>query len=155
MLKPNMPSPRDISALTSEGGPVSLEDVLGDYVVLYFYPRDNTPGCTTEACAFRDNQEEIKKLGARVIGVSKDSPESHQKFAKKHRLNFELWSDPNHQLIEAFGAWVEKKKFGKTYLGTARSTFIINPQGVIIKTWEKVKPENHADEVLKFLHATI
>ena len=125
------------------------------YVVLYFYPKDNTPGCTKEACEFRDAEAEMKKLGARVIGVSKDSPKSHQNFADKYNLNFELWSDQDHQLIEAFGAWVQKKKFGKTYMGIARSTFILDPEGKIIKVWENVKPEGHAQEVLEFLRGKI
>jgi len=155
MLQPPALTPLNISVLTSNGQETSLQDTLGQYVVLYFYPRDNTPGCTKEACEFRDAEAEMKKLGARVIGVSKDSPKSHQKFADKYHLNFELWSDQEHQLIEAFGAWVEKKKFGKTYLGIARSTFVIDPEGKIVKVWENVKPEGHAREVLEFLQSVI
>jgi peroxiredoxin Q/BCP len=155
MLKANTKAPLNIEVLTDDGQDVSLKNTLGQYVVLYFYPKDNTPGCTKEACGFRDINGELKKLGARVIGVSKDSPESHRKFVKKYHLNFELWSDPDHQLIEAFGAWVEKKRFGKTYFGIARSTFIIDPQGKIIKVWEKVKPNGHDQEVLEFLQKEI
>ncbi|MFH2118498.1 MAG: thioredoxin-dependent thiol peroxidase [Candidatus Paceibacterota bacterium] len=155
MLKPNTLAPLDIAVQDAQGKTISLKNTLGKYLVLYFYPRDNTPGCTTEACNFRDTNDELKKLGVRVIGVSKDSPESHQKFAKKHRLNFELWSDPNHQLLEAFGAWGEKKRFGKIYQGIIRSTFIIDPQGKIIKVWEKVKPDNHTAEVLEFFKTQI
>ncbi len=155
MLKTNDQASLNIFVLTSDGQETSLQDTLGSYVVLYFYPKDNTPGCTKEACEFRDAEAEMKKLGARVIGVSKDSPKSHQNFADKYNLNFELWSDQDHQLIEAFGAWVQKKKFGKTYMGIARSTFILDPEGKIIKVWENVKPEGHAQEVLEFLRGKI
>lgn len=155
MLKPNTKAPLNIKVLTSDSDHISLQDTLGKYVVLYFYPRDNTPGCTKEACEFRDAQQEIKQLGVRVIGVSKDSPASHQKFATKHNLNFELWSDVDHQLLEAFGAWQEKKLAGRTYMGIIRSTFILDPQGKIIKVWEKVKPVGHAAEVLEFLKKEI
>jgi peroxiredoxin Q/BCP len=155
MLEPNTPAPLNIEVQDSNSRPISLQDTLGHYVVLYFYPKDNTPGCTTEACEFRDTQADLKEMGVRVIGVSKDSPQSHQKFAKKHQLNFELWSDPDHKLLSAFGAWGEKKKFGKIYLGIIRSTFIIDPQGKIIKVWKSVKPEGHAEQVLKFLQQKI
>ncbi|HEX9817959.1 MAG TPA: thioredoxin-dependent thiol peroxidase [Patescibacteria group bacterium] len=155
MLKPNTLAPLDFAVQDSTGRLISLQDTLDQYVVLYFYPRDNTPGCTTEACELRDISADLKKLKVRVIGVSKDSPESHRKFAQRHRLNFELWSDQNHQLLKSFGAWGEKKRFGKTYLGIIRSTFVIDPKGKIIKTWEKVKPAGHADEVLAFLKSII
>ena len=155
MLKPSQSVPLDILVKDQTGQPISLKDTLGQYVVLYFYPKDNTPGCTTEACEFRDANAALKKLGVRVIGVSKDSPQSHRQFAEKHRLHFELWSDLDHQLLAAFGAWGEKKKFGKTYLGIIRSTFIISPKGKIIKTWEAVKPAGHSTAVLAFLQSVI
>jgi thioredoxin-dependent peroxiredoxin len=134
---------------------ISLNDKLGSYVVLYFYPKDNTPGCTTEACSFRDANQEIKEFGVEVIGVSKDSPESHQKFAKKYNLNFELWSDQSGELMEAFGAFGEKKMFGKTFMGVKRSTVILNPKGEIIKHYKTVKPKEHTQQVLKFLQKNI
>lgn len=155
MLKTNQPAPTNIAVLDEQGQSISLSDTLGKYVVLYFYPRDNTPGCTKEACSFRDANQELEKLGARVIGVSKDSVASHQGFKQKHQLNFELWSDPDHELMEAFGAWGEKSTFGKKYMGVIRSTFVIDPQGKIIKVWSAVKPIGHAEQVLKFLKPII
>lgn len=151
MLKINQTAPLDINVLNEKGEKTSLQQTLGKYLVLYFYPRDNTPGCTTEACSFRDANKQLQELGVQVIGVSKDSLTSHEKFTEKHSLNFPLWSDTEHALLEAFGAWKEKKMFGKIYMGIVRSTFIIDPQGKIIKTWEKVKVKTHTDEVLEFL----
>ncbi|MBT4124367.1 MAG: thioredoxin-dependent thiol peroxidase [Candidatus Pacebacteria bacterium] len=151
MLKIDKKAPLDINVLNEKGEKTSLQQMLGKYIVLYFYPRDNTPGCTTEACSFRDANTQLQELGVQVIGVSKDSIASHDKFTQKHSLNFPLWSDPDHALLEAFGAWKEKKNFGKIYMGIVRSTFIIDPQGKIIKTWEKVKTKTHTDEVLEFL----
>ncbi len=151
MLKINDSAPLDIKVLDDQNQEVSLRSFLGHYVVLYFYPKDNTPGCTTESCNFRDVNSDLKELSAKVIGISKDSVKSHLKFKEKYQLNFPLWSDSEHKLIEAFGAWKEKKMFGKTYMGIVRSTFIIDPQGKIIKTWEKVSPKNHDQEVLDFL----
>lgn len=155
MLSTGKHAPLDIEIQDEHGNPVSLRSFLGKYVVLYFYPKDNTPGCTTEACNFRDANTEIQQLGAVVVGVSKDSPESHQKFKSKHSLTFPLWSDPNHTLLTAFGAWGEKNMFGKLYMGIVRSTFIIDPKGTIIKVWEKVSPKKHDEEVLKFLTSYI
>ena len=111
---------------------VSLADLSDQYVVLYFYPKDDTPGCTKEACSFRDWNAELKKLGVKVVGVSKDSVTSHKKFIEKYELNFDLWSDEDHQLIEAFGAWQKKSMMGKEYMGTVRSTFVIDPKGIIL-----------------------
>ena len=148
MLQPPASAPLDIIIQDQNDQPITLRDLLGKWVVLYFYPRDNTPGCTTEACSFRDANQELKQLGVEVIGVSKDSAKSHQKFAEAHQLNFPLWSDSKHALLEAFGAWGEKKFMGKVFMGILRSTFLINPEGVIVKTWEKVTPKNHAAEVL-------
>lgn len=118
------------------------------YLVLYFYPKDNTPGCTTEACEFRDATADLVRAGALVLGVSADSVDSHQKFASKHSLSFELLSDPEHKLLEAFGVWGEKKFMGKLFMGVTRSTFLLDSSGKIIKAWHKVKPVGHAQEVL-------
>ncbi|MCC6710927.1 MAG: thioredoxin-dependent thiol peroxidase [Candidatus Pacebacteria bacterium] len=150
MLKPLAPAPLDIEVIAENGSKTSLKNHLGKYIVLYFYPKDNTPGCTVEACNFRDANQTLKDLGVEVIGVSKDSVQSHHKFSDQHQLNFTLWSDPDHKLLEAFGAWKQKSMFGKVYMGIVRSTFIIDPQGKIIKTWEKVNVNNHAQEVLNF-----
>jgi peroxiredoxin Q/BCP len=145
----------NISVQKTNGKPVTLKEVLGTYVVLYFYPKDDTPGCTTEACSFRDANEDLKALEVTVIGVSKDSPESHQKFAQKYNLHFELWSDQNLELMKAFDAYGEKTQFGKTSLGVKRSTVILNPEGDVIKHYKTVKPAEHTQQVLKFLQKTI
>lgn len=151
MLSPGEKAPLTIKIQDENEQHVSLEKYLGSYIVLYFYPKDDTPGCTVEACNFRDATTKLQELGATVIGVSKDSAASHQKFKQKHTLTFPLWSDPHHELLAAFGAWGQKKMFGKAYMGIIRSTFIIDPEGVIIKTWEKVDPKKHDQEVLDFL----
>ncbi len=134
-----------------DGNEVSLSDFLGKRVVLYFYPRDNTPGCTRQACAFAENFEEFKNIDAVVIGISKDSSASHLKFAEKYSLPFILLSDPEHKVIEAFGAWQEKKNYGKISFGTVRSTFVIDKDGVIEKVMPKVKPDTNAAEILEYL----
>ncbi len=130
---------------------VSLGDFLGKKVILYFYPRDNTPGCTRQACAFGEAFGEFEALNAVVIGVSKDSETSHQKFAEKFSLPFILLSDPDHQVLEAYGAWQEKKNYGKTSMGTVRCTYLIDEQGVIEKVMPKVKPDTNAQELLDYL----
>jgi peroxiredoxin Q/BCP len=155
MLQPTQSAPLDITVTNEAGEAVSLRSLLGKYVVLYFYPKDDTPGCTQEACEFRDADHEMQKLGVAVIGVSKDSLKAHEKFKTKYQLPFPLWSDPEHKLLEAFGAWGEKKFMGKMYMGIMRSTFVIDPQGKIINVWEKVTPKNHAAEVLAFLQQTL
>ena len=134
-----------------DGNAVSLSDFLGKKVVLYFYPRDNTPGCTRQACAFASNYEGFKSKDVIVIGVSKDSVASHQKFAEKYDLPFILLSDPDRQVIEAYGVWQEKKNYGKVSMGVVRSTFIIDEQGVIEKVMPKVKPDTNAAEILAYL----
>ncbi len=134
-----------------DGNFVSLSDFSGKRVVLYFYPRDNTPGCTRQACAFAQSYEEFKNIDAVVVGISKDSVASHVKFAEKYELPFILLSDPEHQVIEAFGAWQEKKNYGKVSFGTVRSTFVIDPDGVIEKVMPKVKPDTNAAEILEYL----
>lgn len=130
---------------------ISLSDFRGRKVVLYFYPKDDTPGCTKEACSFRDVYDEILEAGAVVIGVSKDDTSSHEKFKKKYNLPFYLLSDPENKVIEKYGAWQEKKMYGKTYLGIARITYIVDEEGVIQKAYPKVKPENHGVEILEAL----
>lgn len=134
-----------------DGNMVSLSDFTGKRVVLYFYPRDNTPGCTRQACAFGAAYEEFQKIGAAVIGISKDSTASHQRFAEKHNLPFLLLSDPELQAIQAYGVWQEKKNYGKVSMGVVRSTFIIDGGGQIEKVMPKVKPDTNAAEVLAYL----
>ncbi len=137
-----------------DGTTKSLADYAGKWIVLYFYPKDDTPGCTTEACTFRDEREAIAELGnAEVIGISKDSVASHRKFADKHKLTFTLLSDPDHTTIEAYGAWGPRKFMGREYLGTHRNTYIINPEGNIVKTYEGVNPKSHAVELIQDLRA--
>lgn len=136
-----------------DGNPVSLTDFAGKKVVLYFYPKDNTPGCTRQACAFAEAYEEFKKINAVVIGVSKDSVASHQKFAEKHGLPFILLSDPELTAIQAYGVWQEKKLYGKVSMGVVRSTFVINENGMIEKAMPKVKPDTNTMEILEYLTA--
>ena len=136
-----------------DGNPVSLTDFAGKKVVLYFYPKDNTPGCTRQACAFAGAYEEFKKINVVVIGVSKDSAASHQKFAEKHGLPFILLSDPELTAIQAYGVWQEKKLYGKVSMGVVRSTFVINENGMIEKAMPKVKPDTNAAEILEYLTA--
>ncbi|MBE6900041.1 MAG: thioredoxin-dependent thiol peroxidase [Ruminococcaceae bacterium] len=141
----------DFSLFDKDGNEVSLSGFLGKKVVVYFYPKDNTPGCTRQACAFAEAFEEFKNIDAAVIGISKDSVFSHVKFAEKYNLPFILLSDPEHKVIEAFGAWGEKKNYGKTYFGTVRSTFVIDENGIIEKVMPKVKPDTNAAEILEYL----
>ncbi len=136
-----------------DGNLVSLSDFAGKRVVLYFYPRDNTPGCTRQACAFAAAYEAFKALDAVVIGVSKDSVASHQKFAQKHELPFILLSDPELAAIQAYGVWQEKKNYGKVSMGVVRSTFVIDGAGNIEKVMPKVKPDTNAQEILDYLGA--
>ena len=133
------------------GQPVSLADFSGQKVILYFYPRDNTPGCTRQACAFAGSYEAFKQLNAVVIGVSKDSVASHVKFAAKYDLPFILLSDPELQAIEPYGVWQEKKLYGKSSMGVVRTTFIIDEEGRIEKVMPKVKPDTNAAEILEYL----
>ena len=138
--------------LTSDSGEkVKLSDLKGKPVVLYFYPRDDTPGCTREACAFRDASKELKKLGATVLGVSPDTVESHVKFRDKFELNFPLLADPDHKVAEKYGAWREKVQYGKKRMGIQRSTFVIGPDGKVAKMWKSVKVDGHDAHVLKAL----
>jgi thioredoxin-dependent peroxiredoxin len=139
------------AAATSGGGSVSLADFKGRSVILYFYPRDATPGCTKEACAFRDHFAGFKKKGAAVLGVSVDSVKSHDKFVEKYKLPFTLLADDEKKIVRAYGVWGLKSFMGRKYMGTHRVTFLIGPDGRIKRIWPKVKPEEHAAEVLAAL----
>ncbi len=132
----------------AEGHAVKLADFKGKHVVLYFYPKDNTPGCTREACDFQDQYSALKKKGAVLLGVSPDSDKSHQKFAGKYNLSFPLLVDADHKVAEAYGAWGEKTLYGRKFMGLIRSTFLIGPDGKLEKAWRKVKVDGHVDEVL-------
>ena len=136
-----------------DGNNVSLSEFRGKKVVLYFYPKDNTPGCTRQACAFAGAYSQFETIGAVVIGVSRDSQASHQRFAEKNSLPFILLSDPERQAIEAYGVWQEKKNYGKVSMGVVRSTYIIDEDGVIEKVMPKVKPDTNAAEILEYLSA--
>lgn len=137
--------------LADSGEKIKLSDLKGGPIVLYFYPADDTPGCTKEACAFRDRTKELQKLGAKVLGVSPDGVASHQKFKQKFNLNFPLLADPDHSVAEKFGAWREKNMYGKKSLGIARSTFLIDGEGKIAKVWKAVKVDGHDEKVLEAL----
>lgn len=138
----------DFTLPTDGGGYLGLSELRGRPVVLYFYPRDDTPGCTVEACAFRDSMPDFSGINAAVVGVSTDSAASHDKFKAKYSLPFTLAADENHQVAEAYGVWVEKNRYGRQYMGTERSTFLIDAQGKVAKVWRNVKVEGHAQEVL-------
>lgn len=141
------------SAPDQGGSVVSSEALKGKWVVLYFYPKDDTPGCTKEACNFRDNHAQLEAAGAVVLGVSGDSEKSHAKFAEKYSLPFSLLSDADHEIAKAYGAWGLKKNYGREYEGITRSTFIINPDGEVARVWPKVKPDSHGSEVLEWLNS--
>ncbi len=134
-----------------DGTVVQLSDFLGKKVVVYFYPKDNTPGCTRQACAFASAFQEYEDLGVKVIGISKDSLSSHNNFAQKYELPFILLSDPDRKAIEAFGVWQEKKMYGKVSMGVVRSTFLIDEEGYIEKIWKKAKPDTNAQDILDYL----
>ena len=138
----------EFSAATNGGGKISLADFKGKNVILYFYPKDDTPGCTKEACAFRDHFADFKKRGAVVLGVSTDPVKSHDKFVEKFKLPFTLLADEGKKIVEAYGVWGEKSFMGRKYLGTHRVTFLIGLDGRIRKIWLRVKPEEHVAEVL-------
>ncbi len=139
------------SLKSNAGEIVQLKDFLGKNVVLYFYPKDMTPGCTTQACDFRDRHEDFSSINAVIIGVSPDPVNRHEKFVEKHNLPFLLLADENHEAAEAYGVWKLKKNFGKEYMGIERSTFIINEEGVLVKEWRGVKVKGHVEEALLFL----
>lgn len=138
---------------TDAGGTLSLKDLKGRPAVVYFYPRDDTPGCTREACAFRDRQTELTKLGVQVVGISTDDVKSHGKFRDKYSLNFPLLADTDHQAAEAFGAWAEKNMYGKKSWGVVRSTFLIDAAGTVRKIWRKVSVDGHDAAVIEAVKA--
>ena len=152
MLKPGDAVPA-FSLPASDGRTVSAAGLRGQRYVLYFYPKDDTPGCTKEACSFRDNLPAFGGMGVPVFGVSADSEASHRKFVLKYGLNFPLLADPDRKLIEPIGAWVEKSMYGRKYMGIDRSTFLIGPDGRIAGVWRKVKVPGHAEAVLKAARA--
>lgn len=136
-----------LNQLDSDGNEVNSTKLLGSKIVLYFYPKDDTPGCTAQACNLNDNLELLQNKGYKVIGVSIDSNEKHTKFKKKYNLNFSLLSDSNLDLVNAYGVWVEKSMYGRTYMGTARTTFLINEEGIITDIIEKVDTKNHSNQI--------
>ena len=136
------------SGTDQHGNSISLAKLKGQKVALYFYPKDDTPGCTKEACNLRDNEAALQAAGYTVVGVSVDDAKSHQKFAAKYGLNFSLLPDPDHAIVEAYGVWVEKSMYGKKYMGTARVTFLIDAAGKVERVIDKVKPESHAEQIL-------
>jgi len=155
LLVPGDKAP-DFSAIAvggayQDGCQVTLSDFKGKTLLLYFYPKDDTPGCTAQACALRDKYEPLLETGAVIFGVSIDPPQSHADFIAKHNLPFPLISDENHKIVEAYGVWIEKTMYGKKFMGTERSTFLIGPNGRIKSIFRKVKPEEHAETVLQDL----
>lgn len=150
MLEIGMQAP-DFTLLDQQGKQVSLSDFRGRKIVLYFYPKDNTPGCTRQACAFAESHQDFEEKGVVVIGISKDSVASHLKFSDKYHLPFILLSDPELKAIQAYGVWQEKKLYGKVSMGVVRSTYLINEEGVIEQVMTKVKPDTNATEILAFL----
>lgn len=143
----------DFTLAADDGGKIKLSALKGKPVVLYFYPRDDTPGCTREACAFRDAKSRLQKLGATVLGVSADDLASHGKFREKYQLNFPLLSDPEHKVAEKYGAWREKNMYGKKSMGIQRSTFLIDAEGKVAKVWPRVQVDGHDEQVLAALAA--
>lgn len=141
----------DFTLLNQNGEEISLSQYRGQKVILYFYPKDNTPGCTKQACAFKAAYDEFKREDIVVIGISKDSSASHIKFKEKYELPFILLSDTELEVIQAYDVWKEKKLYGKTYMGVTRSTYIIDEDGIIIKTFEKASPANNATDILQYL----
>ena len=142
---PNFSMPSDA------GGTVSLSDYKGRFLVLYFYPKDDTPGCTKEAIGFTENKADFNKLGADILGISKDTPAKHDKFIAKHELNIRLGSDEDGKMIENYGVWVEKNMYGKKYMGIERATYLIGPDGKILEIWRKVRVKEHVQTVLDTL----
>lgn len=138
----------DFSCLDDQGNIVSLKDFKGKKLVIYFYPKDDTPGCTTESCDFRDNLTGLNRLGVSVVGVSKDSVKSHQKFKEKYDLTFPLLSDEDGKMVESYGVWTEKSMYGKKYMGIDRSTFLIDEDGKIAQLWRKVSVTGHVSDVI-------
>ena len=152
MVDEGSPAP-DFELESDTGGSVRLSELRGKPVVLYFYPKDHTSGCTTQACAIRDAWSEFERAGAVVLGVSPDSVASHESFRADYELPFTLLADPDHKVAELYGVWGEKSRYGRTYMGIMRSTFVIDEGGTVIKAMHNVKPATHADEVLEVLAA--
>ena len=152
MIKLNSPAP-PFSLPDQDDTMHSLKDYAGKKILLYFYPKDDTPGCTTEACNFRDRLNELKDHGVQVLGVSKDNVASHKKFSEKFHLNFPLLADEDGTVVEAYGVWKEKNMFGKTYMGISRESFLIDEDGKLVKHYANVKPEEHIEEVLTDISA--
>ena len=150
MIEEGKPAP-DFTLAADDGTTVKLSELRGKPVVLYFYPKDDTPGCTTQACGIRDSWQEFAERGAVVLGVSPDTPESHVRFRDKYGLPFTLLADPEHEVAERYGVWVEKKNYGKTYWGIERSTFVIDEDGNVSRVMRRVKPDAHAVDVLAAL----
>ena len=150
MTVENLQAP-NFTLQNENGEQVSLQDYQGKNVILYFYPKDLTPGCTTQACDFRDSYEDFSDLNAVILGVSLDNAAKHTKFIEKHGLPFSLLVDADHEVAEAYGVWTLKKNFGKEYMGIERTTFLINEQGIVEKEWRKVRVKNHIEDVLNYL----
>lgn len=150
MVEEGKPAP-DFALTSDAGETVRLSDFRGKPVVVYFYPRDDTPGCTAQACGIRDNYDAFGERGAVVLGISPDDESSHVKFKQKHGLPFTLLADPDHSVADEFGVWGERKLYGKTYMGVERSTFVIDPEGNVARVMRRVKPDTHADQVLEAL----
>ncbi len=151
ILKPGDSAP-DFHAKDQEGNSISLSDFKGKKLILYFYPKDNTPGCTAEACSLRDGYDELKNLGMEVIGVSPDSEKSHKSFINKYGLPFRLIADTNHAIAEKYGVWGEKRMYGKTYYGILRTTFVIDEKGVITHVFNRVDTNEHVKQILEALN---
>ena len=150
MVEEGAPAP-DFELTSDEGETVTLSALRGKPVVLYFYPKDDTPGCTTEACEFRDAYDRFRDQGVEILGVSPDTEASHQRFKSKYELPFTLLADPEHEAAEAYGVWKEKRNYGKTYMGVERSTFIIDADGKVAKAMRGIRPAGHAAQVLETL----
>jgi peroxiredoxin Q/BCP len=150
MVEEGAPAP-DFTLMSDSEEPVTLSSLRGKDVILYFYPKDDTPGCTAQACGIRDSWQKFAERGAVVLGVSPDTPESHVRFREKYGLPFTLLADPDHQVAERYGVWVEKKNYGKTYWGIERSTFVIDEDGKVSRVMRRVKPDTHAADVLAAL----
>lgn len=148
LIEPGQPAPA-FTLKDQDGKTHKLSDYRGRWVVLYFYPRDNTPGCTIQACGFRDNHSKLEKLNAVVLGVSPDDEKAHQKFVEKRKLSFPLLVDPDQAIATKYGAWREKKLFAKKYMGIVRTTYLIDPQGKVARRWDKVKVAGHVADVIK------
>jgi thioredoxin-dependent peroxiredoxin len=152
VIEAGQPAP-DFTLPDQDGQPVALEQFRGRPVVLYFYPKDDTPGCTREACAFRDARADYENAGAQVIGVSPDSPASHRKFAEKYQLPFTLVADPERRVCQAYGVWKEKNLYGKKSMGVERTTFVIDRAGIVRKAFRRVKVDGHSEQVLEALQS--